>query len=332
MKNYLPLVSLCGVVGLSGITSAAQQPNSLSAVQVELQQIHEATTDAVIEPAPPAGIPGNPPSGSKVKRNKAVPAAAPRHGTTAEVKSFTFNRTFGGERSRPLIVRSAKADTKTTSQLQEDLAIMSRVLEKSAGEYRDDHEEAAGIPILALGGGKGIRALYLEDYGVLFTLSVNIPLQPELKGEMAEKPQNATNEEWNEARSELFADRRPAGGRGEHPRREFDQHQLDEFRDSLVEALRNAANIRNLQDSDWVTLVVRGRGAAGEGEPLEVLLRNGYAAGNGEYGFGRVASGDDRNTDSSTMVLRIKKGALDTFTRRKGSAEEFRQNVSILLY
>src|SRR5205814_1599820 len=88
------------------------------------------------------------------------------------------------------------------------------------------------------------------------------------------------NEEWNEARKELFGERRTLAARLEKgPRRELDQHQIDEFRDTLIEALRNGANIRNLRESDWITLVVRGRGSTIETEaPLDLMIRSGYGS------------------------------------------------------
>ena len=206
---------------------------------------------------------------------------------------------------------------------------MSRILEKSAADYKDDHEEAAGIPILALAGGKGIRAVYLEDYGVLFTLNVNIPLQPEPKMETVDdKPAGAGNEEWAEARNELF----PGPGRGQRiARREFDPHQFEEFRDSIIDDLRNAAHIRNLRDTDWITVVVRGRNPVAEADgTVDFLVRSGYGTGDAyrpvEVGRTEVIA------ESSTMVLRIKKGNLDEFGRKKVSAEDFKQKISMTMY
>ncbi len=317
MKKYFPLLAAaCLAANLF-----ADQPKE-----------KESNSDVNVENPP--GVPVNPgPPGSKAKRSsKPTAQAAPRHGAVAEIKAFSFNRSFSSERlSRPLIVRSGKADAKTTAQLQEDLAIMSRILEKSAADYKDDHEEAAGIPILALAGGKGIRAVYLEDYGVLFTLNVNIPLQPEPKMEVIDdKAGGAANEEWNEARNEIF----PGPGRGQRvARREFDPHQFEEFRDSIIDDLRNAAHIRNLRDGDWITVVVRGRNPVAEVDgTVDFLVRGGYGGG-GDGAYRPVEVGrSEVIAESSTMVMRIKKGVLDEFARKKGSVEEFKQKISLTMY
>jgi hypothetical protein len=331
MKNYFSFVAL--LCALSSIQLSAQT-----------QTVKETTSDVTIEAPPAAVTPAGQPGSTKPKRSKtssAQPQTAPRHATGGgEVKNFSFNRTYAAERlSRPLIIRSGKVDPKTTAQLQEDLAIMSRILEKGAAEYRDEHEEVAGIPILVLSNGKAVRAMYLEDYGVLFTVTVNVPLQPEPRVEQVEEKTSPGNEDWNEARSELFGERRQVVTRlDKGPRREFDQHQFDEFRDSLVEALRNAANIRNLHDTDWVTLVVRGRGSAVETEgTLDLLVRNNaygrWGAGAGENSMPmQVGAIEERTNEASTMVLRIRKNALDEFAKTKGSADEFRKKVAVALY
>lgn len=331
MKNYLPFIALLAALSLN---LPAQQPK-------------ENSSDAVEAP-PASSVPSTSPipsAGSKAKKPKSG-VTSRNHVTTSEVKNFTFNRTFHSV-PRPLVVRSSTVDPKTAAQLEEDLSIMSRILEKNAADYREDHEEAAGIAIVTLGGSKGVRAMYLEDYGVVFTMSVNIPLHPEPKSDRVEETtQSGANEEWNEARSEVFGDRKLWVQRDLRERRDFDQHQLDEFRNSLIESLRNAANIRNLRESDWITLVVRGRGASTEGDgTMDLLFRSSGATVGGAYnGYGgavapvsheipnRLGAGEDRASEPSTMVFRIKKSTLDELSRQKGSPEAFRQKVSAVLY
>jgi hypothetical protein len=318
MKIFLPIAALCCAVA-AGVPAAAAQ------------QVNETISDVVVDAPPANPPPGSANATSKPKRNKSTQPAPVRRGNGPEVKAFNFNRNFGLERfSRPLIIRTAKSDPKTNAQIQEDLAVMSRILEKTASEYRDEHEEAAGITILTMGGGKAVRSMYLEDYGVVFTLNVNIPLKPETKlEETDEKRPNPQNEEWTEARNELFGDRRGPGRVERMGHREFDEHQFEEFRDGLIESLRNASNIRNLREDDWITVVVRGRGSEIEIDgQLDVVLKG---AGRESYTPVPVGSADPL-PDSSTLVIRIKKGQVDEFARSKGSPEQFRAKVSLTQY
>jgi hypothetical protein len=101
----------------------------------------------------------------------------------------------------------------------------------------------------------------------------------------------------------------------------------------LIEALRNASNIRNLRDTDWITLVVRGRGSELEIErQLDVLVRPDRDGNRETYGPIQFNTIEDQPAEASTMVLRLKKSALDEIARQKGSLDQFKQRVSVFLY
>ena len=107
-------------------------------------------------------------------------------------------------------------------------------------------------------------------------------------------------------------------------RREFDPHQVDEFRDSLIEALRNASNIRNLRENDWITLIVRGRTNEESERRVDVLI-----PGNHPEMVTRLS--DDRDGEN-TMVLRVKKSDVDQLASKKTSPDQFKEKVSINIY
>jgi hypothetical protein len=274
---------------------------------------------------PPSEGP-SPKSASSTKPARRKSASEGRKAASPEVKSFAFS---ARERlARPLVVRTGQNDGKAVAQLQEDLAVMSRLLDKATAEFKDDHEEAAGIPIVALAGGRSVRAMYLEEYGAVFTMTVNIPLRAELKvPDQEARVENVANEEWNEARNEIFGDRRQTRVE-KNPRREIDPHQFEEFRDALIDTLRNASNIRNLRSDDWITLVVRGRGFEEEIERrFDVFLQSGP----GRDPVLTTLSADDRSPDISTLVLRVKKSDVDHLGK-PATADEFRKKVSLALY
>ena len=108
--------------------------------------------------------------------------------------------------NHPLIIRTGKSDPRATDQLREDLAVMSRILDKTAEERGESyHAKAAGIEILALSsGGRFARTLYIEDYGVIFTVNVGIPLRGESKADADDEKEAVSTEEWEEARQNIF--------------------------------------------------------------------------------------------------------------------------------
>lgn len=225
-----------------------------------------------------------------------------------------------------MVIRNSSTDAKVVSQIQEDLAVMARLLEKSANEAVDsDDWNVLGIKVLTLGG-RDARNLYLEDYGVILSMRVNLLLVPEgTAAKDAPAAQDETDEAWEEARNEVLGGpRRREAGREKHGRkRDYDAKAVDELKGSLIEALRNAAKIRHLKESDWITLVVHGRGGQ-DGGDYESAFRLRFND--------RVIEGPFEEAEGqSTMVLRVKKSDVDEFARKKGG-EGFEKKVSITVY
>lgn len=246
------------------------------------------------------------------------PGRAPKRVITAprspEVRAFAFSggHPFGAERgAQTMIVQTGEYDPKAAEALREDMAVMARILQKTCADFASEHERVMGLDILIHGGRS--RNLFIEDYGALFTLNVDIPLRAAEKGE-GKKDDTAerANEEWENARNELFGPRRPLGEKiAGGPLREFRAEDVNRLRGDLIEALRNAANIRGLKDNHWVTVVVRGRAdASPEGELY--------------IGAGDWADGD------STMVLKVRKGELSSSA--KGERGDLGKRVSVRIY
>jgi hypothetical protein len=114
------------------------------------------------------------------KRTREIGTRGPR--AMQEVRTaFAFsNDAF---RELPLMIRSSRADVKAMEQLSEDLSVMTRLLDKAVAEETDAFQppKAGGIEIVALGPQNSGRAMYVDDYGVIFTLKVNMPFRAEPK-------------------------------------------------------------------------------------------------------------------------------------------------------
>lgn len=253
---------------------------------------------------------------------------APRPGEGKDGKFTVPFFSHPGERTArtTMVIRNSSTDTKTISQIQEDLAVMSRIIEKSAREVADsDDWNVMGIKVITLGG-RDTRNLYLEDYGVILSLRVNLALLPEGKTPETEA---AGDEEgdgaWEEARNEVLGSpHRRENLYEKGPRkREFDADAVTNLKKSLIDALRNASKIRHLKPSDWVTLVVQGQGGeqAGAGESAFRLRLN-----------DRVIEGPfEESEGTATMVLRVKKSDLDEQSKKK-SGDGFEKKVVIAVY
>ena len=112
----------------------------------------------------------------------------------------------------------------------------------------------------------------------------------------------------------------------------FDPKRVENLKESLLDSLKNAANVRGLKEDDYVTVVVR----SGEGGP-DTLVRRFMIDGNGPGG---VATGGPEEGEpfkqpsrsKSTLTMRVKKADIDAFAKGKLDTDGFRKKVSTALY
>ena len=260
-------------------------------------------------------------SATAKKRNMGV---VTRNGRMPEMRALSFsNDAFLEQRSsRPLMIRSSRADVKVMEQLSEDLSVMTRLLEKAVAEHSDP-PRAANIDIITLGAGmpNSGRSMYVDDYGVIFTLSVNMPLKAEPKVEDVKPKEPTRKGAWEETKGELFSQPRKVKRWQPSAWRQFDQEEVDAFKAALVDSLREATNIRHLKPNDMIAVVVRGTPQAQE---REIKLQT----------EGTVTTEDVviDETVESTLVLRIQKMELDRAVGGGRDSGELRKSVRISIY
>jgi hypothetical protein len=286
---------------------------------------HPAELEVKITPSRKVSVPKN---GMNRRLNSVV--ARDTRGVASEVRTFAFsNDAFGvSPGQRPLMIRSSRADAKMMDQLSDDLMVMTRILDKTVAEKAVGFQpaKAAGIDILTLGAAlpSSGRAIYVDDYGVIFTLSVNMPLKAEPKVEEVVQKEPVRRGPWEETRHELFGSgpRRTIKRWQPSAWRQFDQDEVDAFKATLLETLRNATNIRHLKPTDMIAVVVRGTPQA---EERDVRLQ-------------LETKGDDEQmtvqetaNPESTLVLRVQKMDLDRAVSGRDSGE-LKKSVRISIY
>jgi hypothetical protein len=325
-STILPL-TLCGTL----ISHCAAQDAPQSAAQASTQTAESAQAVTAEETSTP---PLKKESKSSTRRSVVTRARG-----VPEVRTFTFGNdafpgqrygteAFGGQRGRPLMIRSSRADAKAMEQLSEDLTVMTRLLEKAVVEHGGGlhPRKAAGIDIVTLNGGmpNAGGAMYVDDYGVIFTLSVNMPLKAEPKVEEVEPKEPKRHGAWEETRSELYGGQRRRVLRWQPSAwRQFDQAEVDAFKTALIETLREATNIRHLRPTDMIAVVVRGMPQA---EQRDIMLQI-EGKGNDEN---KVL--EESSSLESTLVLRIQKADLDRTASARDSGGELRKAIRISIY
>ena len=245
--------------------------------------------------------------------------------------------------------------------MQEDLNVMSlllqRKLEDALGENSPTYK--MGIPLLLRSGQRSIESLYLDGFGAVFTVNVNFPLVPPPVNKAKENEDTTGSDDWDKARKELYGVREsrdivnPYGSAGVP----YDAEQVGALKAALLEALKNAANIRGLKSDESAIVTVfgsesveAGRGAAGGPGGGRYAVGRRYApheasgatggfggAGNASRGMtpGAGMSGfavASMNGRGTVLAVRVKKSDTEAFAKGKMNFDQFQQKAVINAY
>lgn len=274
-----------------------------------------------------------------------------------------------GRAPRPVIVTSKPLDAKELATVEEDLGIMARLLEKEIEREAgpDGAPNAMGIALTRLDG-RGPSVLLLEGYGAVFTFTTRMPLTPPPARATEKKPERPTDSPWERTRRELFGSGDEGGGRGGSPEGQarrfevkvpgggagmmayggdpfgarfdhvsYDAKKVEQLKKSILEALKQAGNIRALKADDYLTVVVQGGDGGGYGPTgfvaVETRTTTSSSTGGGppkvETFVNREGGGSHR---ASTLTVRAKKSDAEDFAKGKLTAEQFTKKALVNLH
>ncbi|MCL4180103.1 MAG: hypothetical protein KJ072_20440 [Verrucomicrobia bacterium] len=249
--------------------------------------------------------------------------------------------------SPSLLIRTRDLDPEAQTQLEEDLKVMSRIVEKATQLESRRSPRAMGIDLVFGPDHSPVRSLYLDGYGVLFMVNVDFPLLP-LPVQAPEKSEDAKSDvtsTWEQTRQELYGDPRPPepilpiGWFGD-PNTEtlaYDADKVDRLRQNLIEAIRNASNMRQLTANESVTICVQGAPATpvlqvrrestidkpdGTGRNVEVQQR--YAT--------VLTAGEKTDAHRAILTLQASKADIDRYARGDLSPDQFRELTQSQIY
>jgi hypothetical protein len=187
-----------------------------------------------------------------------------------------------------------------------------------------------GIDVF-LGSGSGpARNLYLDGYGALFLVNVYFPLVPPAVKTEVEKPSGDST--WEEAKQELYG-----GGPGARPplapAEEFSQDKVNKLKATLLEALKNASNLRGVKSDESITVCVLG-GTSATPPRAKRFARAGTGGGGGGGGYGGsfTFSSSGAPPQGTIMTIRVKKTDVDAYAKGKVGLEEFQKRARITTY
>lgn len=228
--------------------------------------------------------------------------------------------------SRALVVHTGQAEAKSQSGLEEDLAVMSHLLDKALedvpGAQRKENR-AMGIDVFFSPGASPVRSLYVDGYGALFFLKVQFPLLAPVEKHLEEKvnPDSA----WEEARQELYGQHQ-GNGPGE-PGEEFNQEKVDKLRETLVETMKNASNIRGLKAEDFVTICVSG-GTSSGGRVRKIRTTSPDNVGS----HIELTTAAESAASRSFLTLRARKSDIDHLAKGQLTLSDFQKQSQLTTY
>ena len=240
-------------------------------------------------------------------------------------------RRADGSSGKALVIRSSDTDPKDQAKLEEDLAVMSHILDKTLSERSGAEArpwKAMGIDVF-LPGSTPFRSLFLDGYGALFMLKVNFPLLPPAAKTEEPKEKSPVDSTWEEAREELY---------GQHSEGQFAMGAVEEYsaekvnklKEGLLEALKSAANIRELKSDDSITVCVFGGPSAA---PVKYRATSRRAPAPARGSYEAVAAAHSASPMRGTiMTLRVKKSDADAFAHGNLKLDEFRKKARITIY
>lgn len=171
-----------------------------------------------------------------------------------------------------LLVPSGQSARAELLALTEDLNIMCRVFDRLLEQAGLTGSDQRSISRYFRSGDEGrwlgqmfgepsdrTECLCVEGYGPLFVMSVEFPLVPPPAEEPRAEPNEPADPLWNQVRQETYAAQtvdRP------DPRSEYSPLKVQQLKETLTRALKHAANIRPVDQSTTLTVVVKGLGVS----------------------------------------------------------------------
>jgi len=262
------------------------------------------------------------------------PAAAPMPTPTVRL-STPFVSTRSSSTGTVLVIPAAEFKTEDILSISDDISVMSRIFEKN---LQQAHIAPVGTRLLFssddvlgafFGGGRGtIQAMYLQGYGALFLLKVDIPLSPPLQvEEEKETKEEDADPVWERTKREMYEPEETRRRRTDEPKQKYDAEEVENLKTTLVKTLKHAANIRTLKPDESVILVVTGSGESAGGITAIATTK---IVGHEDHNTRIVEELAPRGSPPTMLVIRAKKSDIDGFAKAELDFDQFRQRTQIL--
>jgi len=232
-----------------------------------------------------------------------------------------------------LVIPAAQMKVEDLATITEDMSIMSRIFDNKLSQAHLTTGRGSlfiGFDPLSFGRGSGaIEAIYLEGYGALFLMKVNILLSPPPEAQEEKKTEEEdTDPLWTQMRQEIYAPEEVDRlRRGERPEEKYDAKKVEDLKETLIKTLKHAANIRALKPDESVILTVIGKAGQSATSAIERLNEEDYS----RYIISTTRAGTGFSLPV-VLTIRAKKSEIDAFANGTLSFDQFSQKTLLLSY
>ncbi len=231
-----------------------------------------------------------------------------------------------------LVIPAAQMKVEDLAAITEDMTVMSRIFDTKLSQARLTTVRSnwsIGFDSLLFGRSSGaIEAIYLEGYGALFLMKVNVLLSPPPEAQQEkETEEEDTDPLWTQMRQEMYAPQDTRRRRTDSPEEKYDAEKVEDLKETLIKTLKHAANIRALKPDESVILTVIGKAGRSATSAIERL----YEEGKSRYIITTSRAGTGFSSPT-VLTIRAKKSDIDAFAKGQFSFDQFTQKTLLLSY
>jgi hypothetical protein len=230
-----------------------------------------------------------------------------------------------------LVIPSADMKVENLAAITEDMSVMSRIFDKQVSQ--SNVQTARGRVLIGFDpyywrGNRTTEAIYLEGYGALFLMKVNMLLSQPPQEQQKKEPQEDTDPVWTQFRREMYEPEDARRRRGsDQPEEKYDAEKVETLKTNLIKTIKHATNIRALESDQLVILTIIGDGS----QPASATTRlYSYGRSTGRRRIVQTLPEVEANSvQPSVLTICAKKSDIDAFAKGEIDYDQFRQRTGI---
>ncbi len=233
-----------------------------------------------------------------------------------------------------LVIPADQMKVENLAVVTEDMSVMSRIFSQKLDQ--SNVLTARGRLVGALNpyfgrGNSKTEAIFLEGYGALFLMKVNMLLSAPPEAQQKKEIKEDTDPVWSQMRREMYEPEKVGRSRtNDRTEEKYDAEKVESLKTNLIKTLKHATNIRALKSDQLVILTVIGDGS----RSASTITRSySYIYNSRSTGRRRMVQTAPGNGTASlqptVLTICAKKSDIDAFAKGELDYDQFRKRTGI---